>query len=198
MSARPGKTIIETLLTRRQWLTRITAMASATAVPLWMPDAWAHSAATLSGLPRPPLVIGNTRYARAPLRTPVNDAKAIGVELQKLGFQVRLELNAGRAQMVSAMRDFSGDLAKQSAVGFLYYAGHGAQFESRNYLIPVDAAIKNAGDMREEAVDLNSLLQALTAARNPLNAIVLDASRDYPFHQPLRMGPSGLAPLEAP
>src|SRR5690242_13419563 len=106
MSTRSDKKAIKTLLTRRQWLARMTAMASATAVPLWLPTALAKAEPALGSLPRRALVIGNASYARAPLQNAVNDAQAIASELQKLGFEPNLLLNAGHSQMVEAIRDF--------------------------------------------------------------------------------------------
>jgi uncharacterized caspase-like protein len=166
---------------RRRWLARAGALASSTALPLWLPRAWSQSPSTLNSLPRVALVMGNTSYSEAPLKNPGNDAKAIGGELQRLGFKVNVQLNGGRAQMVSAIHAFGGDLAKSKGVGLFYYAGHGAQLAWRNYLIPVDVAIDRLEDMRDKAVELNSLLQGLIAARNPMNVIILDACRDNPF-----------------
>ncbi|HEV7820150.1 MAG TPA: caspase family protein [Burkholderiales bacterium] len=198
MSARSDKKAMKMLLTRRQWLTRMTALASSTALPLWLPSAWAQADPALSSLPRRALVIGNARYARAALSHSVNDANAIGGALQKHGFQLSLQLNAGRTQMVEAIRDFARELANRKSVGFFYFAGHGGQFESRNYLMPVDASIGSPAHLPDMAVELNSLLQALTAAGNPLNAVVLDACRDYPFNHPPRGAQRGLAQFDAP
>ncbi|HEV8517260.1 MAG TPA: caspase family protein [Burkholderiales bacterium] len=144
------------------------------------------------------LVIGNTNYPEVPLRNPGNDAKAIGAELQKFGFTVSLQLNAGRTQMVNAIQSFGGDLAKSKGVGLFYYAGHGAQLAWRNYLIPVDVAIDSLEDLRDKAVELNSLLQGLIAARNPMNVIILDACRDNPFGKKLVTEQKGLSQFDAP
>src|SRR5476649_2051698 len=71
---------------RRRWLKQAGTLASSAALPLWIPGSSAQSSSTLNTLPRIALVIGNTRYADAPLKNPVNDAKAIAGELQRLGF----------------------------------------------------------------------------------------------------------------
>ena len=144
------------------------------------------------------MVIGNTRYHDAPLKNPVNDAKAIAAELQQTGFKVALLLDAGRAQMTTAIQTFGGDLAKSKGVGLFYYAGHGAQLAWRNYLIPIDAVIEKIDDLREKTVDLNSLLQGLIKASNAMNVIILDACRDNPFGTRLPTEQKGLSQFDAP
>ena len=48
------------------------------------------SSEVASAGPRTALVIGNGNYTSAPLRNPVNDARAISSTLEALGFQVTL------------------------------------------------------------------------------------------------------------
>lgn len=181
---------------RRRWLARAGALASAAALPF--PHVHAQHAAALSVLPRMGLVIGNTRYAEAPLRNPANDAHAIGGELQKLGFEVNVRLDAGRSEMLEAIRAFSSELARRKAVGLFYYAGHGAQLAWRNYLIPVDAVIGSVEDMRARTVELNTLIAGLAEARNPMNVIILDACRDNPFGAKGNLQQKGLSQFDAP
>src|SRR5688572_2709511 len=118
-------------MTRREWLARAGALASASALPFSISDVAAQQAA-LNALPRIALIIGNSKYAESPLRNPVNDAKAISGELQKLGFQVTTRLEAGRSDMVEAINAYTDALAKRKAVGLFYYAGHGAQLAWHN------------------------------------------------------------------
>lgn len=183
---------------RRRWLTRAGALASTALLPLQIPYAYAQTKATLSALPRLCLVIGNSRYADAPLKNPANDARAIGGELQKLGFQVDLRLDAGRQEMIEAIAAFGSNLARRKAVGLFYYAGHGVQLAWRNYLIPVDAVINSVEDMRSRTVGLNSLLEGLSEARNPMNVIILDACRDNPFGTKGNVQQKGLSQVDAP
>ncbi len=183
--------------TRRRWLMQAGALTGSVALPLWVPAA-TESPSTLSALPRAALVMGNTDYTEAPLRNPANDAKAISIELQKFGFKVNLQLNAGRAQMAGAIKTFGSDLANSKGVGLFYYAGHAAQLAWRNYLIPVDAAIDKLEDMRDKTIELNTLLQGLIGARNPMNMIILDACRDNPFGNKVLIEQRGLSQFDAP
>jgi hypothetical protein len=186
------------LQSRRRWLKQAGLLASSTTLPLWIPGSSAQSDSVLSTLPRTALVIGNTRYAQAPLKNPVNDAKAIGSELQKLGFKVDLVLDAGRTQMANSIQAFGGALAKAKGVGLFYYAGHGAQLAWRNYLVPIDAEIEKLEDMRDKTVELNSVLQGLIKAANPMNVIILDACRENPFGTAKPVAQKGLSQMDAP
>lgn len=67
---------------RRDWLKQAGALAGAATIPLLGTTALSFAQTKLTGLPRVALVIGNTRYQDAPLKNPVNDAKAIAGELQ--------------------------------------------------------------------------------------------------------------------
>ena len=183
---------------RRRWMKQAGALASSAALPLWIPGSSAQTPSAVSALPRAALIIGNTRYSEAPLRNPVNDAKAIAGELQRLGFNVNLQLDAGRAQMAGAIQSFGAELAKSKGVGLFYYAGHGAQLAWRNYLIPVDATIEKLEDMREKTVELKSLLDGLIRAGNPMSVIILDACRDNPFGTKVPMEQKGLSQFDAP
>jgi len=183
---------------RRRWLIQAGALASSASFPLWVPGASAQAQSTLNALPRIALVIGNTKYVEAPLKNPGNDAKGIAGALQQLGFQVNLKLDAGRNEMIEAIRAFGGELAKKKGVGMFYYAGHGAQLAWKNYLIPVDAIIEKVEDMQPKTVELNSLLEGLIKAQNPMNVIILDACRDNPFGTKARTQQKGLSQFDAP
>jgi hypothetical protein len=185
-------------IARRRWLAQAGALASAAAFPFRIPIASAQSQSTLNALPRLALVIGNTKYVEAPLKNPGNDAKAIAGELQKLGFQINLRLDAGRSEMLDAIRAFGTELAKRKSIGLFYYAGHGAQLAWRNYLIPVDAEIEKLDDMQTRAVELTALLEGLIKAQNPMNVIILDACRDNPFGNKVQTGQKGLSQFDAP
>jgi uncharacterized caspase-like protein len=161
-------------------------------------DLSAQSTDTLIALPRYALVIGNSQYKDNPLKNPARDADAMSAALERTGFAVSRLLDAGRDQMRNAIETYGANLAKQGAVGLFYFAGHGMQLAWRNYLIPVDAVVDNPDDVRERAVDLNSLLQGLTRAKNPMNVIILDACRDNPFGTRFTTGQKGLSQFDAP
>jgi uncharacterized caspase-like protein len=178
---------------RRRLLEGAAAVGAVSLSPVF-----AVAQSTLQGLPRHALVIGNSRYPNSPLANPGNDAKAIAGELKASGFEVTLQLDAGRDAMLNAIEVYSRQLAARKTVGLFYFAGHGAQLAWRNYLVPVDAAINSMDDVPARAVELNTLLQGLTKAKNPMNVIVLDACRDNPFGKGLPTEQKGLSQFDAP
>lgn len=161
--------------------------------------AWSGAAVAQSQPPaRLALVIGNSRYLHGPLVNPGNDAQAIATQLQQAGFAVTLKLDSGRQAMTEAIRTFGEQLKARQAIGVFYYAGHGLQLNWRNFLVPVDARIRNPGEIAAQAVDVGLLLEQLERARNPLNVVILDACRNNPFGPDFRTADRGLSQLDAP
>ncbi len=170
-------------------------------LPLARTRAWAQSdgALKLIGLPKIALVIGNSRYRSAPeLKNPANDANAMGTTLKAAGFEVTLKLDGGRAELIAAIQSHVQTLTKRQCVGLFYFAGHGLQLAWRNFLLPVDAAVKKLDDVPAQGVDLGSLIDGITKAANPMNIIVLDACRENPFARDFRVEQKGLSQMDAP
>lgn len=149
-----------------------------------------------AGEQRVALVIGNSAYADAPLKNPANDAADMAAALRGLGFEVILRTNAGRRQMVDAVREFGGQI-RRGGVGLFYYAGHGVQSNGRNFLIPVGATLEGEADLEFETMDANMVLAQMDQAGNRVNIVVLDACRDNPFARSFRSAARGLAQLDA-
>jgi Caspase domain len=81
------------------------------------------------------LVIGNSAYRNTPaLPNPRNDAAAIAEALSRLGFAVQSGIDLDRAATEQALRAFGGALG-DADVALFYYAGHGLQVDTRNYLV---------------------------------------------------------------
>lgn len=143
------------------------------------------------------LVIGNAAYGgAAALTNPANDAVAMSAALKTLGFSVVQITDGSRAQMTEAIASIGSSLRGKQAVGMLYYAGHGVQLDWRNYMVPVDARMTTAADVSAQALDVNAVLAAFTAAGNRMNIVVLDACRDNPFAG--TGSGKGLAQVDAP
>lgn len=150
------------------------------------------------------LVVGNESYARLPLKNPVNDARAVASTLRGLGFTVLLRENAGYGAMVDAMRDFL-DRSSDAEVRLVYFAGHGAQYDGKNYLIPVDATLQHDKELMTKAANASELANKLAQNKAGVNIMILDACRDAPYplvstRNPLnhRTLPPGLAGASAP
>lgn len=143
------------------------------------------------------LVIGNAAYpGDAALSNPGNDATAMSAALKGLGFSV-VEVRDGKhEQMEQAVVRVRALLQGKRGVGMLYYAGHGVQYDWRNFMVPVDARLLAAADIHTQTVGVGGVLDAFKAAGNRLNLVVLDACRDNPFDNGLAT--KGLAPVDAP
>lgn len=146
------------------------------------------------------LVIGNGGYADAPLRNPVNDARAMKEALETCHFEVTLLTDVGKRTMEDAIRVF-GDRIRNGAVGLFYFAGHGLQAEGSNFLIPVGARLFKESDVPYEGVDVGRVLDGMQGAGNKLNILILDACRNNPFALAKGwrgLGERGLAQVKAP
>ena len=67
--------------------------------------------------------------------------------LSALGFDVIARFNASRRDMQEASPGFADKLTPDT-VAMFYFAGHGIQARSRNYLIPIDANINDERGLR--------------------------------------------------
>lgn len=144
------------------------------------------------------LIIGNADYKSAPLKNPVNDARAVARALKEVGFEVDLKENLSQQGFIAALRNFGNRLKETGATGLFYYAGHGMQVKGANYLIPVDAGIESEDEIRYMAMDANQVLDKMEQAGNRLNIVILDACRDNPFARSFRSKQNGLAQMDAP
>jgi hypothetical protein len=145
------------------------------------------------------LIIGNSSYRESPLVNPANDAKAVSGLFTQAGFTVDSHLNATRTDMMTAIDRF-GIAAKRAETKLVvfYYAGHGAQLDWRNYLLPIDAVVERQEDMKQRCVDLNLLLGQFSAAKDKTFVIILDACRNNPFGKSYRPDQKGLSQFDAP
>ena len=138
----------------------------------------APSVATAAG--RVALVVGNSQYA-ALVRLPnaVNDASEVSAALGRSGFDVTLLLDAAQDAMNDALLALAA-ASEGADTALVFYAGHGLETaDGRNYLIPVDVSLEDAGDLSVEAVSLDTVVDAISGARVPV--VILDAARNDPF-----------------
>jgi WD40 repeat protein len=162
----------------------------------------AESQQTLSqhvgGGKRVALVIGNSGYQSiGKLNNTINDATAIAQTLTDLNFEVIKIIDGEYEDMKNAVYAF-GDRIQDVDVSLFYYAGHGLEVDGSNYLVPVDADIQSALDVKQKAIPLNAILKTMELTNEQgLNMIILDACRNNPFPTGKRGG-SGLGKVNAP
>jgi uncharacterized caspase-like protein len=150
------------------------------------------------------LVIGNANYKTvSKLLNPRNDAGDVAAALRAAGFAEVVErYDLGVQDLQRALKALE-DRATGADWAVVYYAGHGIEVDGRNYLIPVDAELKSASDVEDEAVSLDRVMARVTAA-SKLQLVILDACRDNPFARRIAqgggvaraIGARGLAPVE--
>ena len=145
------------------------------------------------------LVIGNAGYSSAAkLKNTRNDAASMAAELQAMGFEVMKVLDGTYEQMKNAIYAF-GDRAQSVDVSIFFYAGHGLEVDGTNYLVPIDADIQSALDVKQKAIPLTGVIRTMEFANDEgLNMIILDACRNNPFPTGKRSSGSGLARVQAP
>lgn len=142
------------------------------------------------------LVIGNSAYKEAPLRNPVNDARAIAARLRTLGFDVTLRENLKSRELGGIYREFRSKITP-GAVALVFYAGHGLQVKGQNYFPAVDSDISGEEDVPLQSLNLGTLLDTMEEAKAGVNLVFLDACRDNPFARRFRSAARGLAKVEA-
>src|SRR5271168_1595956 len=137
------------------------------------------------------LVLGNSRYEAVPaLDNPSNDAADLAQALRGVGFEVIEQRDATREAMARAVHDFSERL-RGADVALFFYAGHGLQMNGENYLLPVDARIDSAADVRFNTINLTDIQQEMEGGGRA-NIIILDACRNNPFAEKLSRGGRGV------
>jgi uncharacterized caspase-like protein len=99
--------------------------------------------------------------------------------------------------MKLAVREFKARVEGGDEVLF-YYAGHGVQLGNANYLLPIDIKGDNEDQVKDEAIQLQRVLDDLQERRAKFTLAVIDACRDNPFKSAGRaIGGRGLAPTTA-
>ncbi|MCC7252846.1 caspase family protein [Hyphomicrobium sp.] len=149
---------------------------------------------------RTALIIGFSAYKTAPLQNPVADATLIAKRLQDAGFRVESLLDLPARELASAVEAFKAK-AQGSEIALIYYAGHGLQVDSENYIVPVDFD-PNVENPLANLYPVRALLEGLDKAAKA-RVLLLDACRDNPFGEALRargthVSGDGLAPIELP
>lgn len=180
------------VISRRDFL-----RAGGAAVALLGSGTFAARAATDAS--RIALVIGNNAYPFAPLGNAINDANAVSAVLERAGCKVTLRTNTSRDELREAARIF-GNAARSGEAKqvFFYYAGHGAQLNWRNYLVPVDANVGAITDLQSQCLELGVLIEEFSRVKDKVFVIILDACRDHPFGTTFQTAQRGLSQFDAP
>ncbi|TPI13374.1 hypothetical protein FJW06_14465 [Mesorhizobium sp. B4-1-3] len=126
------------------------------------------------------LVIGNSQYREIPvLKNPDKDAEDVSNTFRQAGFEVFAAKDLTRLQFEEKFRNYLA-AADGADLAVVYYSGHGFQIGGENFLIPVDASLKDPADMEVQAIKVDDILRQLRS-RSKIQMIILDACRNNPF-----------------
>lgn len=146
---------------------------------------------------RKALVIGNDSYQKiSTLANAREDARVIAENLTSFGYKVSLKLDVTEKQFKSELRNFKNSVQAGDEVA-IFYAGHGVQIASTNYLLPVDVGGQNEEEIKDEGIALQRLLDDMHDKGAKFTLAMIDACRDNPFKGSGRSiggGTRGLAP----
>src|SRR5215471_6867824 len=113
------------------------------------------------------LVIGNSKYTwEASLPNVRRDAPDIARRFQVLGLKTALMQDVGRDAMRAALDKLAAD-ARGADLAAFYFAGHGASWNNRTYLVPVDADLSSPSTV-ETFLPVPSLETSMKSAANRL------------------------------
>ena len=127
------------------------------------------------------LVLGNDKYRNvAELKNAGADAKSMSTALERVGYQVNFKKDLDEKAMKAALRDFKEKVSGGDEV-VIFYSGHGMQLAGSNYLLPVDIKGENEGQVKDEAIPLQRILEDMQEQKAKFTLAVIDACRDNPF-----------------
>jgi hypothetical protein len=163
------------------------------------PAKGAVGTSTPSSIGRFALVIANAKYpdADAPLKEPINDARAIADELKRDGFTVEVGENLTGDDMRRSFERLYGQVKPGSTV-LIFFSGYGVQSNRQSYMIPVNAQIWNEADVPRAGFGVEAVLAEINNRGAGVKIALIDASRRNPYERRFRSFSAGLAPVIAP
>lgn len=126
------------------------------------------------------LVIGNSSYEKTTkLLNPANDAPDMAKALGAIGFEVIERTDLDKRGLDMALAEFSRKATGADSALF-FFAGHGLQYQGRNYLLPIDADLEDDVSLRYQTTPIEDVRAALDRAAG-VKILILDACRNNPF-----------------
>jgi len=138
----------------------------------------AHCSGLVFAADRVALVIGNSKYEHlGTLPNTLNDAQSISASLKDMGYETTTLIDASDVVFRRELRNFSIK-SSNASLAVVFYAGHGAQVNGENYLLPIDVeAPKRESDIRLSSIKVDDVINSIQAKTK---VIFLDACRDNP------------------
>ncbi|WP_312654383.1 caspase family protein [Proteiniclasticum sp.] len=145
------------------------------------------------------LLFGNDNYGGNPykLDCAINDAKLLSSKLAVLGFDCHCHTDLTVIEMGQHIADFKKAI-KDYDVGLFYFAGHGFEDESVNYLTGIDTCMQDEGSMRYTSYKLNEILDIFKNSSLDVKIVILDACRSNLPQGSRGTAVTSFAPISAP
>ena len=144
--------------------------------------------------PRKALVVGVAAYSRKPLMNAQHDAQDMKTTLEQIGFTCTLLTDCNVVMLNRAAKAFRDSIDPGDIVLF-YFAGHGVEYNSTNWLIPTD--VPDAEDeLPMKAFSMQWFLTQLEGRRSQCTVTILDCCRDSPLPSSSRNLSEGLCKME--
>ena len=144
------------------------------------------------------LVIGNDNYLQVTkLLKAGNDASAMATEFRKADFEVTLHKNLNYFGLLKAIDEFTNKISGGDEVVF-FYAGHGVQLKTGNYILPIDIEPDNESRIEKTAYSLGDLSDKFSESKPKFTLMIVDACRNNPLSSNKRAigATRGLSPIE--
>lgn len=124
------------------------------------------------------LLIGNDKYSSIdPLSSTEDEATLVAETLYNLGFDTIVCLSATMEQLNFSISRFI-DKMENGGVALFYYSGHGLQYQSESYIVPVDFILAEPENISTNCISVNDVLEKMGTKKSHLNLLIIDACRN--------------------
>lgn len=134
-----------------------------------------HGEAKFPGKHGAALIIANSAYSEAPLKTPPSDAKAVAKALQSKGFQVTIKENLTYENSKDTLQNFCSTVPTKG-IALVYFSGYLRQYREHQILSP--AGKPNFRDNESTVLWFLDILNKLSGASRQI--MILDGQYDLP------------------
>ncbi len=121
-------------------------------------------------------LIGNQNYIEhQKLINAINDANSLNEKLYNIGFDTEILHDLSRNELGGRIYEF-GTRFDEYDICLFYYAGHGAEIDGENYMIPIDAKSDNVNMLKASSIKISDLTNWMEC-HDKAYIIILDACR---------------------
>jgi hypothetical protein len=147
------------------------------------------------------LIIGINKYPYPyKLNYCINDARNIGTKLESIGFRVTLGIDCDKNEFNRLIIGFVEKITPRDLILF-YFAGHGNQFEDKNYLLPAGYSYDHSTNERkyieDNSINAQYILHKIETQNVHATVFILDCCRFYVKNRAIN-SQQGLAPIKGP